>query len=411
MNFFDIASILLTTAAAGSYINFKLLKQQSSIGLLVFAIGLGLIGIFLKKLGLITYSIDQFLSNINFQEIVFHGMLSFLLFAGALQISIKDLKSAKFPIAITATISTLISTILIGIAFYYLAHLLEYRNITFLDSMLFGAILSPTDPIAALSIIKKLAASKKIETTIIGESLFNDGIAIVLFLTILELIKAEKTTQISNVISLIVYEVGGGLLLGGLIGGIAYYMLLKINAYQTELLITLAVATGGYALTDALDFSGPLAMVVAGLIIGNHGRQRAMSIQTEKYIISFWEVIDDILNTVLFLLIGIEMMVIHINGTIIVFGFGCIVIALLARFISIAIPITLLQPFYDSKSKAIIILTWGGLRGALSIAMVLSLSQQSIKEIFLPCIYFVVFFYVTIQGLTLGNLLKKLKLQ
>lgn len=411
MNLFDIASILLTIAALASFVNDKWLKLPSSIGLLLLAMILGLLGILFKRVGFINYYVEQFLLGLNFQEIVFHGVLSFILFAGALQINISDLKSTKLPIAITATFSTLISTVIIGFAFYFLANHLGYRDISLPYAMLFGAILSPTDPIAVLSIIKKMSASKKIETTIIGESLFNDGVAIVLFVIILEMINASGSTHILNTLGLTLYQVGGGILFGGAIGWIAYQMLLNINAYRVELLITLAVATGGYSLAETLKFSAPLAMVVAGIIIGNYGRTHAMSDQTKKYIDSFWEVIDEVLNTVLFLLIGIEMMVIHINISVVLLGLSCIAIALIARFISIAIPLTLLQPFYKSKPGTIIILTWAGLRGALSIAMVLSLQQHNIKEIFLPCVYFIVIFSIAVQGLTLGKIMKNYKME
>lgn len=411
MNLFDVSSVLLTAAALGSFINHKFMKLPSTIGVLLLTIAVGLIGILCKQIGLFSYSADQFLLNIDFREVVFHGMLSFLLFAGALQVNIEDLKSTKLPIAITATLSTLISTIIIGFTFHYLAQWLGYTNISLIYAMLFGAILSPTDPIAVLSIIKKMSASKRIETTIIGESLFNDGVAIVLFITILNLINTAETDQIYSVAGLISYQVGGGLLFGGLLGWVAYRMLLGVNAYQVELLITLAVATGGYTLAEKLNLSAPLAMVVAGVIIGNQGRSHAMSDQTRKYIDSFWEVIDEVLNIVLFLLIGIEMTTIQLNGTIAIFGLSCILIALIARYISIAIPLSLLRPLYQSKRGTIILLTWGGLRGALSIAMVLSLQKQSIKEIFLPCVYFVVFFSIAIQGLTFSKVLKRYKME
>jgi CPA1 family monovalent cation:H+ antiporter len=276
--------------------------------------------------------------------------------------------------------------------------------------MLFGAIVSPTDPIAVLSIIKKMSASKKIETTIIGESLFNDGVAIVLFITILNVINSAETTHITTIAWLLSYQVMGGLLFGTILGWTAFRMMLGINAYQVELLITLAVATGGYTLAEKLNLSAPIAMVVAGVIIGNQGRTQAMSDHSRKYIDSFWEVIDEILNIVLFLLIGLEMMAMQVHGTIILLGLSCILIALLARYISIVIPLVLLRPFYHSNHGTMILLTWGGLRGALSIAMVLSLQHQSIKEIFLPCIYFIVFFSIAIQGLTFSKVLKKYKM-
>lgn len=407
MDLFEISAILLTACAFGSFINYKWIKLPSSIGLLLLAMSLGLLGIFLREIGLIdNHYIEQFLSGIDFKETIFHGMLSFLLFAGALQINIEDLKTSKLPIAITATISTLISTILIGFAFYILANQLGFTDITLLYAMLFGAILSPTDPISVLSIIKKMNVSKKIETTILGESLFNDGVAIVFFLSILELINSNVETSIFSVIGLLFQKVLGGILFGIVIGWIAHQMLRKIDAYQVELFITLAVATGGYVLAEKLNVSAPLAMVVAGIIIGNKSRTDAMSVQSRQHIDSFWEAIDDILNAVLFFLIGLEMMVINANPTVALLGLTCIFIALAARLISIAIPLILSKPFYTSKRGTIIILTWGGLRGALSIAMVLSIQPVNIKAVFLPCIYFVVIFSIAVQGLTLSKILR-----
>lgn len=409
MNLFEIASILFTLAALGSYINFKWLKFPPAIGLMLVAMVISLIGLSLKNVGVIDYTVQQFLANINFQEMVFHGMLSFLLFAGALQVNIDDLKNNQWPIAITATLSTVLSTLMIGFAFYALAQWLRLSQITLIYALLFGAILSPTDPIAVLSIIKKMSASKMIETTIVGESLFNDGVAIVLFVTLLKVIHAEEAASFTGVVSQIVYQAGGGFAFGGLIGWLAYQLLKDIGAYQVALLVTLAVATGGYSIAEALGVSAPIAMVVAGVIIGNHGRKHAMSVQTRKHIDLFWEVIDELLNIILFLLIGMEMMTMPINGTLMVAGTACIVIALLARALSLAAPLTLVRPFYKAPRGTLILLTWGGLRGALSIAMVLSLSNPNIKSIFLPCIYCVVFFSIAIQGLTFGKLLKQFR--
>lgn len=396
----------------GSFVNYKWLKLPSSIGLLFLAMGIGLLGIVFEKMGIIRNDyVTGFLSSIDFKETVFHGMLSFLLFAGALQINIEDLKTAKLPIVITATVSTLISTIIIGVIFYFLANYLGFTNITLLYALLFGAILSPTDPIAALSIIRKMKASKKIETIIIGESLFNDGIAIVFFLAIMELINATGEASISKILGFLFLEVGGGVLFGGIVGWLAYQMLARVNDYHVELIITLAVVTGGYALAEKMHFSAPLAMVVAGIIIGNQGRSNAMSEHSRVFIESFWESIDEILNAVLFILIGLEMMVINLTSSMTILSLVCILIALIARFISLVIPLHLLKPFFATKRGTIAILTWGGLRGALSIAMVLSLSLENIKEIFLPCVYFVVIFSIAVQGLSLSKILKIYKME
>jgi CPA1 family monovalent cation:H+ antiporter len=406
LDLFEVSAILLTACAIGSFINYKWVKLPSSIALLLLAMMIGLLGFLLRKAGLInSHYIAAFLSSINFKETVFHGMLSFFLFSGALQINIDDIKAAKFPIAVTATISTLLSTIIIGLAFYVLANLLGFNKVSLLYAILFGAILSPTDPISVLTIFKKMHASKRLETIITGESLFNDGVAIVLYLTILELINAGGEISTLSVVRLLIQEVGGGILFGMTIGWIAYEMVRRTDSYQVELFITLAVTTGGYVLADKLNISAPLAMVTAGIIIGNHDNSRTMSDQSLINIDSFWEAINEILNAVLFFLIGLEMMVINADITVAILGLSCILVALVARYISIFIPFTLLKQFYYLKHKTVIILTWAGLRGALSIAMVLSL-QDSMKELFLPCIYFVVIFSIAVQGLTLSRVLK-----
>lgn len=409
MNLFDIAAILLTASAVGTFVNHKWIKLPSSIGLLLLAMLLAFIGIVLQRLGFISnYYVSVFLSHIDFKETVFHGMLSFLLFAGALQINMDDLRKMRLPIAITSIISTLVSTFLIGTVFYYLANALGFTSITWLYALMFGAILSPTDPVATMSIVRKKNIAKRLETTIIGESLFNDGIAIVIFLTILELLNPKSSTDISSTIILLVQEIGGGISFGILLGWMAYRMLRSIDSFHIELVITLALATGGYALAEKLSLSAPLTMVVAGIIVGNHGRSTStMSEHSRRNLDAFWEAIDEILNSLLFFLIGLEMIVINPTYMIAWLGAACIPIALLSRFISLIVPLKILHPLLLRKPGSIAILTWGGLRGALSIAMVLSLSEQSIKEIMLPCIYFVVVFSIAIQGLTLSKVLKK----
>lgn len=407
MDLFEISGILLTAAAIGSYVNDRWIKLPSSIGLMLLAMGAGLAGMLLEGMNLVDIApIDGFLHGINFSETVFHGMLSFLLFAGASQINVDDLKNAKLPVAITATVSTLISTLLIGLAFYVLAGAMGFSRVNLFYAMLFGAILSPTDPIAVIGIIKKMNAPKAIETKIAGESLFNDGVAIVFYLTILELISGKSAPTFFNAAELLVQEAGGGLLIGAVIGWVAHRMLAKVEAYQSELLITLAVASGGYLLAEKLHVSAPIAMVVSGIIIGNRGRD-ALSAKKREHIDSFWELVDEILNAVLFMLIGLEMMVIKIDKATAILSSLCILVALGARFVSIAIPVQLMKPFYAFQRGTTAVMTWGGLRGALSIAMVLALTQQDIKEVFLPCVYFVAVFSIAVQGMTFSRLLKK----
>ncbi|MBY0579611.1 MAG: sodium:proton antiporter [Burkholderiales bacterium] len=407
MDLFEISGILLTAAAVGSYINDRWIRLPSSIGLMLLAMAAGLAGMLLEIAGLIDIApIDAFLLRIDFSETVFHGMLSFLLFAGASQLNVDDLKNAKLPVAITATVSTLISTLLIGFAFYLLASAMGFPRVSLLYAMLFGAILSPTDPIAVIGIIKKMNAPKAIETKIAGESLFNDGVAIVFYLIILELINGGVAPTFTRAAGLLVQEAGGGLLIGWAIGWIARRMLSGIDAYQAELLITLAVASGGYLLAEKLHVSAPIAMVVSGIIIGNR-RRNAFSARKREHIDSFWELVDEILNAVLFILIGLEMMVIHIDLSAAILSSLCIPVALAARFVSIGIPVQLMRPVYAFQRGTTAVMTWGGLRGALSIAMVLALHRQDIKDVFLPCVYFVAVFSIAVQGMTFGRLLKK----
>lgn len=407
MDLFEISGILLSAAAFGSYVNDRWIRLPSSIGLMLLAMGAGFIGLAFEGMGLVDIApVDAFLGRVDFSETVFHGMLSFLLFAGASQISVNDLRSAKLPIAITATISTLISTLLIGMVFYFLAQAMGFPGVSLLYAMLFGAILSPTDPIAVIGIIKKMNAPKAIETKIAGESLFNDGVAIVFYLTILELIAGRTEPTFTGAMELLLQEAGGGLLIGWAIGWIARRMLARVEAYQSELLITLAVASGGYLLAEKLHVSAPIAMVVSGILIGNRGRD-ALSARKREHIDSFWELVDEILNAVLFMLIGLEMMVIKVDRATALLGLLCIPVALSARFVSIAIPVQLMRPFYAFQRGTSAVMTWGGLRGALSIAMVLALTRQDIRTVFLPCVYFVAVFSIAVQGMTFSRLLKK----
>ena len=402
MSLFSLASIVITLVTLLSFVNYKIFRLPSSIGLLMIAMIVSGIGILLKQLNIINdFYINQFLLGINFDETVFHGMLSFLLFAGALQINIEDLKKTKWAVLLTAVVSTALSTLMISALFYILCHFFGY-NLPYIYAFLFGTIVSPTDPIAVSSIIKKSTMSKRLKTTIIGESLFNDGFAIVLFLLTIEVIRGFDVSPL-HVGHLLLLEVVGGLLFGIVIGWIAYQMLQRVQEQQIELFITLSIATGGYALAEQMHVSAPLAMVVAGIIIGNRGRSYAMSDRSRHFIDTFWEAIDEILNTILFFLIGLEMMVLNVSIKIILLGFSCIVIALLSRFLSLALPAWIMAKFYPVKLKTIALLTWAGLRGALSIAMVLTLSANHLKDLFLPCVYCIVIFSIMVQGLSLSK--------
>ncbi len=407
MDLFEISGILLTAAAIGSYVNDRWLKLPPSIGLMLLAMAAGFAGMLLEGAGLVDIApIGRFLAGIDFSKTVFHGMLSFLLFAGASQIDVADLRSARLPVAITATVSTFLSTLLIGAAFFFLARAMGFSQVSFLYALLFGAILSPTDPIAVIGIIKKMRAPKAIETKIAGESLFNDGVAIVFYLVLLGLLGGGKAPTFLDASGLLFRESGGGLLIGAAIGWVARKMLATIDSYPSELLITLSVASGGYLLAEKLQVSAPIAMVVAGILIGNRAHDSLTS-KKREHIDSFWELVDEILNAVLFMLIGLEMMVLKIDARLAFMAGLCIPVALFARLLSIAIPVRLMRPFYSFQRGTTLVMTWGGLRGALSIAMVLALSSPGIKSLFLPCVYFVAVFSIAVQGMTFSRLLKK----
>lgn len=414
MSFFEIIAVLITLSALFSYINFKLFKLPSTIGLMAIALVLSLS---LNIYGIIWPEIISgsriFLEQINFNDTVLHGMLAFLLFAGALHINISQLSEQKIVITVLAIIGTLVSTIIVGFLIYWLLYTINIK-ISFIYCLLFGALISPTDPIAVLSILKALGAPKKLEMKIAGESLFNDGVGVVLFLGILEIASNTHEISISHLLILFVTEAIGGVLFGLAAGYITFQMLKSIDNYQIEILISLALVMGGYALGERIHISAPIAMVVAGLLIGNHGRKFAMSYKTRKNLDTFWELLDEILNAVLFLLIGLEVLVLTINKQYLLIGIIAIPVVILARWISVAVPLSLMRRQLNFAPHSIKLLTWGGLRGGISVALALSLRDTVEKtnefafEAILMMTYIVVIFSILIQGLTIGPLVKKL---
>ncbi len=407
MSLYTIFSVLIVLAALFAYLNFRFIKLPSSIGLML----LGLLTSFvLITIGLIfpslTNQIKIVLSSIDFSAILMESMLSFMLFAGAIHINIKTLKQEKLSVIVFSTFSVVISTIIIGAAMYYLLSLFQIQT-NIIYCLMFGALISPTDPIAVLGILKEANISKSLEMKIAGESLFNDGVAVVIFITILQLAQSPNSIEISDIVLLFLREAGGGVILGFLIGYIGFLLMRSIDNYKVEVLITLAVVMGGYALASFLHISGPLAMVVAGIIIGNHGKEFAMSDLTSSYIDKFWEMLDETLNAILFVLIGLELLVLPFQKTYILIGLITIALALLTRYISILLPAQLIKLKEKISHKTIIIMTWGGLRGGISIALALSLKPEMQKELWVTLTYFVVAFSILVQGLTVGKLAKR----
>ena len=370
---FDIIAVLISLAAIFGYLNYRYIKLPTTIGLmllgLLFSLAIIIVGQFKPEFS--EYA-KNFVENVELDETLLSIMLSYLLFAGALHVKLQDLSKERWLIAILATFGVIISTFVVGSASYLILKILNFE-ISYLYCLLFGALISPTDPVAVLGILKKAGAPKSLETKITGESLFNDGVGVVVFISILGIITGDMNPNGSEITKLFLFEVFGGLGLGFILGLIAFSMLKNIDQYQVEILITLALVTGGYALAQHLHTSGPLAMVVAGLMIGNQGRLLAMSPKTEEHLDSFWELIDEILNAILFLIIGLEILALEFNFLFLVFGIIAIPLILSTRMFAVSLPVFLLKKRRSFSKGVIRALTWGGLRGGISLALALSI--------------------------------------
>ena len=409
MALYNIFAVITVLAALFGYINYRFLKLPGTIGIMIISLLSSLLVVVLGELKPVLFAeITGLVKSIDFSTILMKIMLSFLLFAGAIQLDGESMKKQRTPILIFSTISTLISTFLIGVLVFGLCLLLKFP-IPFLYCLLFGALISPTDPIAVLSILRRAHIPTSLETKINGESLFNDGIAVVIFITIYEVIASgSKNIDAGHVLWLFLREGGGGVLLGVLLGYAGFLFIKSIDHYQVEVMITLAIVTGGYLLADGLGVSGPLAMVVAGLITGNKSRAEVMSHTTREYIDKFWEMLDEFLNAILFLLIGFEMLVLPFNKIYLVLGLMSIPIALLARYLSVLIPISILKHTTVFEKNAIAILTWGGLRGGISVALALSIPRQMHGPLLIFITYVIVLFSIIVQGLTIGKVARRL---
>lgn len=409
MDLFSIITILTVLSALFGYINARYLKLPDTIGLMIIAIvfTLGIIATSFFNPTLLEFA-KNLISQIDFKSVLLDVMLSFLLFAGAMHTSFDQLKVQRYPILMFATMGVLTSTFLVGGLSFYLLNAIGFE-VSFIHCLLFGALISPTDPIAVLGILKKANVPKKLETKIVGESLFNDGIGVVIFLVIFKIADVGvEHFSASEAFKLFGEEVGGGILLGLAVGYLTYYMLKSIDSYEVEVMITLAAVMGGYLLASKLHFSGPLSMVVAGLIVGHDTvRDSAMSNITELYLDKFWELVDVFCNAILFVLIGLEIIILTYNQDFIIAGLLSIPLVLLSRFISLAPPIKFFSERLNFVPKTNLIMTWGGLRGGISIAMALSLTEVMQRDLFLMITYIVVVFSIIVQGLTVGKLVKR----
>jgi len=404
MEVFYIFSLLLTLSALFGYVNHRFIKLPGSIGLmlisLIMSVGISIAGRFIPS---VEHFFLQILKQFDFSSILLDFMLSFLLFAGAFHIKYDDLKESKIPVILFSTLSVLISTIIIGYAMYFLLHAFGIE-MKLIYCLLFGSLISPTDPIAVLSILKKAGIPKKLETKIAGESLFNDGVAVVVFLVLFKLAGSGEDINVKDALSLFAQEAGGGLILGLVIGYLGYRLIKSIDHYQTEVLVTLAVVMGGYTLAHLTHVSGPLAMVIAGLILGNPAKSKGMSDITADYVDKFWELVDEIMNGILFVFIGLQFIEISYTARIEVVSAIAVIIALLARFISLWIPAQVVRWKEKITLNTITVLTWGGLRGGISIALALSLKPEFGKDIWLSITYVIACFSIFVQGLTVGKM-------
>jgi monovalent cation:H+ antiporter, CPA1 family len=404
MSLVETITILVCLSAGFSYLNHRYIKLPVTIGLMAIALAMSLALVLLGKLGIgIDVEAESFVRSIDFDETLLHGMLGFLLFAGALHVNLDDLLEEKWFIGTLACLGLLVSTAIVGALVYFALGWIGYP-IPLIGCLLFGALISPTDPIAVLSILKKVSTPKQLEIKITGESLFNDGVGVALFLVLLSVAETGQVAP-GSVVLLFLQEAIGGALVGLAAGYGAYRMLKSIDQHHVEILITLALVMGGYAVADALHTSGPIAVVVAGLLIGNHGRHLGMSDTTREYLDTFWELIDELFNAVLFVLIGLEVLALNFKTEYLTAGLIAIPLVLLARFVSVSLPVQVFRLFQEFTDRATLILTWGGLRGGISVAMALSLPPSSFRDVIITMTYMVVVFSILVQGLTIGRIL------
>jgi CPA1 family monovalent cation:H+ antiporter len=414
MDFFDIAAIVAALTALFAYLNQRLWRLPSGTGILALSLtgSLSLLGLnALKPQWGLQAAAANFLGQIDFTAALLHGMLCFLLFAGALQVDFARLRANRGTVLTLATVAVLISTALIGLLAHGIFALFGF-DVPLVICFTLGALISPTDPIAVLALLKRLHAPPDLNAQIAGESLFNDGVGVVVFFALVSvagLNDGGPGTQLAltpaGIASFFLWEVGGGVGLGLIFGGLAFAALRSIDDHGVELLITLAMVMLMYSISFPLGVSGPIAVVVAGLIIGNHGRRLAMSLTTADHIDAFWNMTDEILNAALFLLLGLQVLVIHWHVRLLAAGLLLIPTVLAARWISVALPIVCLRWSHSFPRGILAILTWGGLRGSLSVAMVLSLPKFPRRDLLVGCTYLVMLFSVLVQGTTMRRLL------
>lgn len=406
---FHIAVTCLVITALMAYVNARFVRLPTTIGVMAVAmlLSLGLIG--LNALGIPgPHAFEaSLLRQIDFSDVLMGGMLSMLLFAGALHLDLRQLRAARWQVGLLAVVGTTVSTALVGLALWWALPWVGL-DLPLIYCLLFGALISPTDPIAVLAILRSAGAPPRLRMLISGESLFNDGVGVVLFALLLDMAISDHVPTAHDVAWLLAREAGGGLLLGAVIGWVTFALLRSIDNYQTEVLLTLALVLGGYELAQALHVSGPLAMVVAGLIVGNYGRALAMSQRTRQHVDGFWELLDEILNAVLFVLLGLEVVIVPFSGSLLGAAVLVLVLTLAARWVSVGLPAARWPAWFGLPAQGWKVLTWGGLRGGISVALALSLPHGPARDTILTLTYVVVVFSILVQGLSIKPLIARL---
>lgn len=401
---FDVVAACLVLSALLAYLNFRFVRLPTTIGVMVMALCISLLGMLLDALNMaapLRSAGAALLRSIDFSELLLQGFLSLLLFAGAMHVDLRMLKRYRWQIGAAAVFSTVASTLIVGIGAWLLLPFIGI-HLPLVWSLLFGALISPTDPVAVIGILRESGASPDLEVIVTGESLFNDGVGITLFTLLLAAIGQSTLPSAAMAMLTFAREALGGLALGALLAASAFFVLRSVDRYEVEVLVTLAVSTGGYALADHLGVSGPLAMVVAGIVTGNQGRSRAMSDITWRHVDTFWELIDSILNVVLFMLIGLEALTIRFSSALFIAGAGAIGVTFLARNLTAAVPAAIASKLQWAPPGLWQLMGWGGLRGGISVALALSLPHGRERHLIVAMTYCVVIFSVLVQGATVG---------